>query len=157
MAPRRGLAQVLEPLPRHYNGQGVLRPSICLQLRDESFQADFSSLWDEHVDFGTARSHKKLLKRDREASEWRARLAAKQSEELIVHPKQSKKKRSSAESIDRELVAGSSMDALHGATRAAVQDKKTSTRQAAAAKSAATVLANKGRWGSTLASQLLGR
>ena len=71
----------LEPLPSHYNGLGLLRPTVSVPLASDDFMASFRVLWEEHVDFGTSRSHKKLLAQDKGASEWRDRLAAKKQAE----------------------------------------------------------------------------
>ncbi|EOD11783.1 hypothetical protein EMIHUDRAFT_214072 [Emiliania huxleyi CCMP1516] len=43
----------LEPLPSHYNGLGLLRPTVSVPLASDDFMASFRVLWEEHVDFGT--------------------------------------------------------------------------------------------------------
>lgn len=149
MAPRRGHS-VLEPLPSHYNGLGLLRPSVSVQLKSDAFEQEFGQVWAEHVDFGTARSHKKLLKRDREASEWRSRLAAKQEVEA---PTGTGKKRH--RKPDRAVGEPGSAASSSGATAVSAAPAAVRPR-AASQQPKATVLASKGRWGSTLASQLLG-
>ena len=88
-SPRRG-PNVVEPaassasrarpaLGRHYNGQGVVRPSETLPLSGDGFGDAFGALWDEHVNFGTSVSHKKL-KAKGARMEWRERLAAADAE-----------------------------------------------------------------------------
>lgn len=153
MAPRRG-PSVLEPLPSHYNGLGLIRPSVSMQLVSDSFEAEFGQVWTEHVDFGTARSHKKLLKRDREASEWRSRLAAKQTVE--APPATGKKRRRNTERAAAEPVSARNGPGAGGAPALAPAAPAAVRPRAAASQPKATVLASKGRWGSTLASQLLG-
>ena len=66
------LLRVAQPLSRHYNGQGVVRPSETLPLSGDGFGDAFGALWDEHVNFGTSVSHKKL-KAKGARMEWRER------------------------------------------------------------------------------------
>jgi uncharacterized membrane protein len=124
---------------------------MSLQLTSDSFEPDFGQVWAEHVDFGTSRSHKKLLKRDREASEWRSRLAAKQTAEAPLGTGKKRQKKA-------ERAAGEPASAMRGpgagaAPAAPVAPAAVRPRMATQPKT--TVLANKGRWGATLASQLL--
>lgn len=53
----------LEPLPSHYNGLGLLRPTVSVPLASDDFMASFRVLWEEHVDFGTSRSHKRSMRK----------------------------------------------------------------------------------------------
>mmetsp|Transcript_50175 Transcript_50175/g.166155 ORF Transcript_50175/g.166155 Transcript_50175/m.166155 type:complete len:135 (-) Transcript_50175:178-582(-) len=126
----------LEPLPSHYNGLGLLRPTVSVPLASDDFMASFRVLWEEHVDFGTSRSHKKLLAQDKGASEWRDRLAAKKQAEAEPAEAAKKQKRKSA--------AG-----------AAAEPPRRPPPAAAPPPARPAVLPNKGRWGSTLASQLI--
>lgn len=146
---------MLEPLSSHYNGLGLLRPSVSVQLKSDSFGDEFARVWAEHVDFGTARSHKKLLKRDREASEWRSRLAAKQAVEAPTGA--GRKRQRKAEPAAGQPVSATPGHGDGGAPAArAAPAAAAPPRPRAASQAKATVLASKGRWGSTLASQLLG-
>ena len=60
-----------EPRLAHAWGR-VVHPSTYLTLADEAFMASFEVRWNEHVDFGTSRSHKK--KKPAQQMEWRGRL-----------------------------------------------------------------------------------
>ncbi|KAL1499560.1 hypothetical protein AB1Y20_011761 [Prymnesium parvum] len=73
------IARSVQPLRRHYNGQGLAKESLYLALTDGTFMQAFEGLWAEHVDFGTSRSHKKLFGKARgPAPEWRKALDAKE-------------------------------------------------------------------------------
>jgi hypothetical protein len=86
------LLRVAQPLGRHYNGQGVVRPSETLPLSGDGFGDAFGALWDEHVNFGTSVSHKKL-KAKGARMEWRERLAAADAERPAAAGAARKKKR----------------------------------------------------------------
>lgn len=80
------MAPVLQPAGNQYNGQGVVQASTCLPLHMEGFDLQWRALWDQHVNFGLTRSHKKLSKQgakrkraDGTGPEWQKRLAAKQN------------------------------------------------------------------------------
>jgi len=157
MAPKsRTLTAVVEPPVRLYNGLGMLRPSVCVQLQGGDFEAEFDALWNEHVDFGTARSHKKLLKRDRDASEWRSRLAAKQAVEVVPEPGKKKRPKWGAAVEDDSPLEPASLGQQAAPAPVAVGPTTVGARPRAPQQPKAQLLANKGRWGSTLASQLLG-
>ena len=85
---------------------------------------------------GTPRSHKKLLAQDKGASEWRDRLAAKKQAE--AEPAEAAKKQK------RKRAAG-----------ATAEPPRRPPPAAAPPPARPAVLPNKGRWGSTLASQLI--
>ncbi|KAJ1618349.1 hypothetical protein T492DRAFT_1093168 [Pavlovales sp. CCMP2436] len=61
-------APLLEPTPKHYNGQGVVRPSQAIALHSDDFEHQWRQLWALHVNFGTAVSHKKLAKKAEKAA-----------------------------------------------------------------------------------------
>ena len=86
------LLRVAQPLGRHYNGQGVVKPSETLPLSGDGFGDAFGALWDEHVNFGTSVSHKKL-KAKGARMEWRERLAAADAERPAAAGAARKKKR----------------------------------------------------------------
>ena len=86
------LLRVAQPLGRHYNGQGVVKPSETLPLSGDGFGDAFGALWDEHVNFGTSVSHKKL-KAKGARMEWRERLAAADAERPAAADAARKKKR----------------------------------------------------------------
>lgn len=157
MAPKR-LPTMLEPLAKHYNGLGMLRPTECVLLRSGTFMQEFEALWDEHVDFGTARSHKKLLKRDREGSEWKQALAAKQASDVAPSgPTESKslQKKAKRGHAGAGTEAGAAADASDGPAPLK-RDTAAIVRPRPLQSAKAVALPNKGRWGSTLAMQLLG-
>jgi hypothetical protein len=64
----RLVAPLLEPTPKHYNGQGVVRPSQAIALHSDDFEHQWRQLWSLHVNFGTAMSHKKLAKKAEKAA-----------------------------------------------------------------------------------------
>lgn len=59
----RLVAALLQPTSQQYNGQGVARPSVCIALHADDFDQQWRELWSQHVNFGTAKSHKKLAKK----------------------------------------------------------------------------------------------
>jgi hypothetical protein len=96
---KKEAADTSQPLAKHYNGQCVLRPSVVLDLAGGDFMQRFETVWDEHVNFGTAKSHKKLARRDsQQQMEWHTRLHDKRDRESAVAPKAAKKKRRREES-----------------------------------------------------------
>ncbi len=81
--PRRRL-QASQPLTRNpicvlHLERRTVRPSAYVPLEGDGFAPSFEALWTQHIDFGTSRSHKKLLGKKAEKMEWQARLGAKQS------------------------------------------------------------------------------
>ena len=156
------LAKVVQPLSRHYNGQGcakamisimhlnahmseratrvrrLVRPSDYVPLSDDAFFPTFHALWDAHIDFGTNRSHKKLLGKKRKSEATPIDAVAKSMLK--------QRKRPSSESGLPAVSAAPSGRALPSET----------TPRAPAAAPSSEQLANKGRWGSTMAARLLG-
>ena len=121
--------KVAQPLPRHYNGQGVAQPSDYVPLSDADFVATFEALWQAHVEFGTTKSHKKLLgkKRKRVEPEGGAAAAALAAVAADAPMKGEKKKK-----------------------------KKPAQTGTSAPPAPPPVVASKGRWESTMAARLLG-
>eukprot|EP01051_Picozoa_sp_SAG22_P013527 SAG22_NODE_1527_length_4219_cov_8.734466_2_plen_301_part_00 len=69
--------------PRHkdYNGQGLARESVFIQLGQADFMDDFAALYAEHVE-QWSRRHLKKHKSDQDLGmEWRVRLQEKQRRE----------------------------------------------------------------------------
>ena len=116
----------------------------------------------EHVNFGTSRSHKKLARRDaQQQMEWRARLEAKQgapvakrSTEGAHEPPPRKKKRRR----DEAAAASGAGGAGEGVGSRAAREPEPAAARAAPApqpSQAKATLATKGRFGGTLAARLL--
>ena len=117
----------------------------------------FEDLWGEHVDFGTSRSHKKLLgKKRHEQSEWRARLEAKTladssephpartavegGEDIGGRPKKNKRQKLQTVSVVAQPGSVAAAAAQTAAAGGGGSDQR---------------LSNKGRWGGTMAAKLL--
>ena len=134
------MARVVQPTPAAYNGQGVIQPSHFISLADEGFMAQLAPLWDAHVDFGTNRSHKKLLGKRRR----------KETDETQLP---------TVRSASGSLVVESTGNTQHPPSRrpavAAAAASAGSVQQPPAAPKAAA-LSNKGRFAGTLAARLLG-
>ena len=118
----------------------------------------------EHVNFGTSRSHKKLARRDaQQQMEWRARLEAKQgapvakrSTEGAHEPPPRKKKRRRDEAAAASGAGGAGEGVI--GSRAARKPSEPAAARAAPApqpSQAKATLATKGRFGGTLAARLL--
>ena len=126
-----------QPLPKHYNGLGLVKPTASVHLKSETFDQIFLELWNEHVDFGTSRSHKKLMKTDREPLEWKRRLISKRQD-------QSKRAEGTTSSTN---TAERGEKTERGKAVQTGKPKKTAP--------AKTLLPNRGRWGGTMAASLL--
>ena len=136
----------LQPAARHFNGQGVALPSAYLPLSGEDFSLDFQALWEAHVNFGTSRSHKKLLgkKRQRDGDEPKQQQQQQGggSGGSSSKPGNSNNKRPKPSSV-------SSAPASSHATASITSVRPTPV-------SDAQPLTNKGRFAGTLAARLLG-
>lgn len=139
-----------------------MRESDYVALGNDDFMATFESLWGEHVDFGTSRSHKKLIGKTRQPEEWRLRLDAKKakadageraSEHRLSVPGRDAKRKKKA-----HAPGAGSQDLATGAVETA---EPAAPRAPAVAPAPAplaptrVVMPNKGRFGGTLAAQLL--
>ena len=123
----------------------MLRSSEYVQLGSETFLDEFGVLWDEHINFGTSRSHKKQLQRDQDQEmEWRVRAEAKAQEAAAAggdghasarKPKKKRKRADTDGGVHAKVLTGSAP----GSTKATQ-----------------SMLPNKGRFSGTLAAQLLG-
>ena len=128
----------------------VAQPSDYVPLSDESFMPAFEALWEAHVEFGTTKSHKKLLGKKR-------KRAVETVEGASAMPGSS-----AAAGCGRtpSAHAGVSSVAPPQAGATATQAGAAGAAGAAAGRPprlpAAEPLANKGRWGSTMAARLLG-
>ena len=129
-----------EPRLAHAWGR-VVHPSTYLTLADEAFMASFEVRWNEHVDFGTSRSHKK--KKPAQQMEWRGRLEARKQTAATERPP--------AEDGQRPRAAAARADASKegGSERPRPPAKRAKTQPST------SVLANKGRFTGTLAASLL--
>ena len=117
----------------------------------------------EHVNFGTSRSHKKLARRDaQQQMEWRARLEAKQGAPVAkrstegVHEPPPRKKERRREEAAAASSAGGAGEGV--GSRAAREPSEPAAARAAPApqpSQAKATLATKGRFGGTLAARLL--
>jgi len=156
------IARVEQPLAKHYNGQGVARPSEYLPLSEEHFQPVFEALWQAHVEFGTSRSHKKLLgqKRRREEPALAAGGEAGDVDADAALPAKKKGARRRQQSDDaNDGAEGVAQPAEARVVQAAQQPRKPPPTDAVSSGSAAApaqLLANKGRFAGTLAARLLG-
>lgn len=142
------IGRVEQPLAKHYNGQGLAQASHYLPLSDNDFQPTFEALWDAHVEFGTSRSHKKLLgKRKHEGSALEAGAG-------VAQPQVSGK---AAKRQQKEETAMSAEASAEPAPRVvpAAAPRKPPAESAGAATVASHTLANKGRFAGTLAAKLL--
>ena len=131
----------LQPAARHFNGQGVALPSAYLPLSGEDFSLDFQALWEAHVNFGTSRSHKKLLGKKRQRDGDEPKQQQHQGGGSSSKPGNSNKRpKASSES---------SAPASSHATASITSVRPTPV-------SDAQPLTNKGRFAGTLAARLLG-
>ena len=99
----------------------------------------FEALWAAHVEFGTTKSHKKLLGKKRKRADAPAGSA---SEAPIPRPKQQPANRQAAPQGEP-------------AKGGAPAEGKPAAAGAQASAGRSEPLANKGRWGSTMAARLL--
>ena len=144
------IGRVEQPLAKHYNGQGLAQASHYLPLSDEDFQPTFEALWDAHVEFGTSRSHKKLLgKRKHEGSALEAGAGVAQPGPQVCGK--------AAKRQQKEETAMSAEASAEPAARIvpAAAPRKPPAESAGAATVASHTLANKGRFAGTLAARLL--
>ena len=135
------IGRVAQPLSRHFNGQGMVQASDYVPLTDEDFGSTFMALWDAHINFGTSRSHKKLLGKKRQPA------AAVESGGIDDDARGVSQKRKHDE------IARSSARVKTDGTASAISKAPTPAAPPAAA---AQPLANKGRFAGTLAARLLG-
>ena len=145
----------------------LAQPSHYVSLSDPDFMPTFQELWEEHVEFGTTKSHKKLLGKKKK------RAAVTEATPADAQASRPKKKPRAGGGDDigagcASAVASSSRAPTDGSqqpqpTQPACPSAAAATAQANVARAAASAaavrsepLANKGRWGSTMAAQLLG-
>ena len=108
----------------------------------------FAGLWDEHVDFGTSRSHKKLVGKKRgEGTEWRKAMDAK--EKAVREAQQASQQGSSAS-------AAAAIEDDGKPRKRQKQQQQKAQASAAAGAQQKRALPNTGRFGGTLAAKLLG-
>lgn len=117
-----------------------MQPSDYVSLSDEAFLPEFEALWEAHIEFGTSRSHKKLLgkKRKRDLTEVAADAAHAPAKAKL--PKRS------------EAAAADELPTLS----AAASSTRAPPSKSVHAAPRSEPLASKGRWGSTMAARLLG-
>ena len=144
------IGRVEQPLAKHYNGQGLAQASHFLPLSDDDFQTTFEALWDAHVEFGTSRSHKKLLgKRKHEGSAIEAGAGVAQP-----GPRVSGRAARRQQKEETAMTAEASAEPAARNVPAAAS-RKPPAESAGAAAVASHTLANKGRFAGTLAAKLL--
>eukprot|EP01043_Picozoa_sp_COSAG02_P058662 COSAG02_NODE_7341_length_3056_cov_4.843422_2_plen_371_part_00 len=74
----------LQPRGSDYNGQGIARPSVYIQLRTAEFLGQFKDVFDEHVGEWGGR-HLKTFRSEKDMQmEWRQRLKQKQATDESV-------------------------------------------------------------------------
>jgi hypothetical protein len=77
-AVRKRVTAVLQPSRSRYNGQGLARASVFLEMSEPSFVGQFAALFDEHIVGWTKRDMRKVSrKQERQGMLWHQRLAAK--------------------------------------------------------------------------------
>ena len=77
-AVRKRVTAVLQPSRSRYNGQGLSRASVFLEMSEPSFVEQFTVLFDEHIVGWTKRDMRKVSrKQERQGMLWHQRLAAK--------------------------------------------------------------------------------
>ena len=99
----------------------------------------FEALWEAHVEFGTSRSHKKLFGKKRK------RVETEADDALRKKPTKAKPSPPS-----------SSIPAISSGAADGSQSAKPSAAAGLANAARSEPLANKGRWGATMAARLLG-
>eukprot|EP01052_Picozoa_sp_SAG31_P017222 SAG31_NODE_1169_length_9565_cov_3.703571_1_plen_382_part_00 len=77
----------LQPRRKDYNGQGLARPTIFIELKANglrSFMTEFNQIYSEHINEWSGR-HLKQRKTDQDlAMEWRVRLQQKQRRDALA-------------------------------------------------------------------------
>ena len=117
-----------------------------MPLTDDAFMDTFEVLWGEHVDFGTSRSHKKLVGKKRgEGTEWRAAIEAKQKAARDAQPAA----QPVTGAVDTE-------DSGKPQKRQKHQQQQKAQSSAVGGAQQKRALPNTGRFGGTLAAKLLG-
>ena len=106
----------------------------------------FEALWAAHVEFGTTKSHKKLLGKKRKPVESAATNDAPKSAKPTKQPRETW----------RQLQSSGGDAALAAAAASSAPSRAPGPSTAASDGARSEMLANKGRWGSTMAAQLLG-
>ena len=153
------LSRVAQPMPRHYNGQGVAQPSDYVPLTHDAFMPAFEALWAAHVEFGTTRSHKRLFGKrraedrpsaatvaGRDAGPRRKKAAPAEGERTAAAADKAEPPHSNAQAVTAKAHSG-------GGGGTAVNSTAGPAKGGGGA--GAKVLANKGRFGGTLAARLL--
>ena len=96
--------QNLQPLHNAYNGQGLARASVCLEIAHNDFRKQFNRVFAEHVgEWG--RRHLKAFKSEKDLGmEWRQRLKQKQAADPTVFVSKAARSQSKKEKklVDRQ-------------------------------------------------------
>ena len=136
--------------------------SHYIALTAEDFLDEFEGVWEQHIDFGTSRSHKKLLGKKRAPEQWQAQLEAKREADRVRESGATSADGEAPSSDDDGPPARPPRDKQKRKRRDAGPDRVKARAGAGAAAVAqgtvgavGSVMANKGRFGSTLAAQLL--
>lgn len=139
----------------------LARPSEYVPLSAADFMDDFQILWDEHVQFGTSRSHKKLLgkKRTRDAAGVAPGMSGLARSSAMDSAPRTQPGKGTSYGAGSSGVDGSE----DGDAKKPRRDSARTTPVAASgsqggalAPSDAAPIANKGRFNGTLAARLLG-
>ena len=135
----------------------LARPSEYVPLSAADFMDDFQSLWDEHVQFGTSRSHKKLLgkKRTQDAAGVSG-LAGSSAMESAPRTQHGKSSSQDAGGSGADGSEGGDVKKLRRDSARTMTAAASSTQGGASAPSDAAPMASKGRFSGTLAARLLG-
>ena len=147
----------------------LARASDYIPLSEDDFMNAFQQVWDAHVEFGTSRSHKKLLgkKRQRQAS---AEVSAVQDGDMVasvgerqpkLNAKRFREERRREEGLAQAGVKRGGSGSGGGgapppASAPAMERPEKAAPVARASASDSAPMANKGRFGGTLAARLLG-
>ena len=121
--------------------RSVVQPSDYVPLSDATFMDSFEAIWAAHVEFGTNRSHKKLLGKKRKRVETALDGSEPPGQKLQPPPSTA----STVASAHADATAGVAKPPKAAAVAGLAQAGAVRTEQ----------LANRGRWGSTMAARLL--
>lgn len=114
-----------------------------MPLAGDGFMPAFEVRWEEHVDFGTSKSHKKKAGQQ---MEWRGRLETRKQEDEAKRPPAADDEAELPPAKQRRVASADSSQGKSEKPKA----------PPAKTKPTATVLTNKGRFAGTLAASLLG-
>ena len=117
-------------------------PSTYLPLAGDGFIPAFEVRWEEHVDFGTSRSHKKKAGQQ---MEWRAKLETRKQEDEAKRPVADADEAEVPPPKQRRVANADSSQGKSEKPKAPPTKTKPATG----------VLTNKGRFAGTLAASLL--